>query len=163
MLQSLLKNWLCDPQTRKNDLCVIGKNHQCNGIEVEVVIHIIPADCPLCSISNADPVIISRAKAMVIVSTYKRLYCTCGWKNDITIEDCAWNTPTGSANPSPNLSVKGSVRVFDTVSCLGSVKGSVSSINSVEKVEAFIEDGWSSLMPNNVQINAEHVEATVPR
>ena len=163
MLQCLLKNWLCDPQARKNDVCIIGKDHHCNGIEVEVVVHIIPADCPLCGISNADPVVISRAKAVVIVATYKRLHCTCGWKSDIQIEDCTWNTPTGSANSSPNVSVKRSLRSLESVSFHGSIKGSVSSISSVENVEAFVEQGWSSLTSFDNQINAEHVETTVPR
>ena len=90
LLQFFLKTWLCDPQTRKNDVCIVGKDHQCNGIEVEVVVHLLPADCPLCGISNADPVIVSRAKAMVIISTYQRLNCTCGWKN----ENLKENTPS---------------------------------------------------------------------
>jgi hypothetical protein len=88
----MLKNWLCDPKSRKNDVCIIGRDHQCNGIEVEIVVHILPADCPSCGISNSDPVIVSRAKAMVITSTYQRSQCSCGWKNDPTINDCGWNT-----------------------------------------------------------------------
>ena len=159
----MLKNWLSDPQTRKNDVCIIGKDHHCNGIEVEVVVHIIPADCPLCGISNADPVVISRAKAIVIVSTYKRLHCICGWKNEITFVDCTWNTPTGSANASPNVSVKRYSRDSETVSCISSVKGSISSINSMEKVEEFVVKGWSSLSSFDSQTDADHAQTTVPR
>ena len=84
-----LKKWLCSPEKRQNDMCIIGVQHQCNGIETEIVIHIYPGDCPLCKISNADPVIISRAKAMLIVSTYQRVQCSCcGWKlHKETIDD----------------------------------------------------------------------------
>ena len=56
----LLKNWLCDPQSRQNDVCILTKDHYCNGIEVELVVYILPGDCPLCHTSNADPVIVSR-------------------------------------------------------------------------------------------------------
>jgi hypothetical protein len=77
---SHLKKWLCEPQKRKFDMCIIGAQHQCNGIETELVVHVYPANCPFCKISNADPVIISRAKAMLIVATYQRIKCSCGWK-----------------------------------------------------------------------------------
>ena len=76
-----LKNWLCDPENRSCDMCIIGTEHQCNGIETDVVVHIYVADCPVCQISNADPVIVSRAKAMLILSMYQRNECSCcGWK-----------------------------------------------------------------------------------
>ena len=61
---------------------IIGTQHQCNGIETELVANMYPADCPWCGISNADPVIISRAKGMLIMGTYQRLDCNCGWKCD---------------------------------------------------------------------------------
>ena len=76
-----LEKWLCEPQKREFDICIVGVQHQCNGIETELVIHVYPADCPLCQISNADPVIISRAKAMLVVATYQRIQCICGWSN----------------------------------------------------------------------------------
>ena len=83
-----LEKWLCEPQKREFDICIVGVQHQCNGIETELVIHVYPADCPLCQISNADPVIISRAKAMLVVATYQRIQCICGWrKNEICQED----------------------------------------------------------------------------
>ena len=72
--------WLCKPEKRERDVCIIGAQHHCNGIETDVVVHVYVADCPLCGISNTDPVILSRAKAMLIISTYKRLECPCGWK-----------------------------------------------------------------------------------
>ena len=43
-----------------------------NGIETDIVIHIFPEKCPSCLISSDDPVIISRAKAMLVVATYRR-------------------------------------------------------------------------------------------
>ena len=87
-----LKDWLCEPQQRKNDVLMIGTQHQCNGIETELVIHVHVANCPSCGTSNADPVIISRANAMLILSTYQRQDCTCGWnRNEI---EAAWATPS---------------------------------------------------------------------
>ena len=80
-----LRKWLSEPSKRECDVCIVGAQHQSNGIETELVIHVYPADCPSCEISNADPVIISRAKAMFVVATYQRLQCKgdrgCGWKN----------------------------------------------------------------------------------
>ena len=66
-------------------MCVIGPYHQCNGIECGMVVHIFPANCPLCGICSADPVIISRAKAMLIMATYQRVKCICGYKFGQTI------------------------------------------------------------------------------
>jgi hypothetical protein len=91
------QNWLCEPEKRKNDVIMIGTQHQSNGIETELVVHIYVAICPSCGTSNADPVIISRAKAMLILSTYQRQNCTvleCGWnQNDV---DVRWRTPSPS-------------------------------------------------------------------
>ena len=90
---SHLKKWLCEPQKRKFDMCMIGAQHQCNGIETELVVHVYPANCQFCGISNADPVIISRAKAMLIVATYQRTNCSnCGYgqiqpKNDEILKE----------------------------------------------------------------------------
>ena len=81
------KVWLCEPEKRDRDVCIVGTQHQCNGIETDVVVHVYVADCPMCGISNTDPVILSRAKAMLILSTYKRLECPCGWKKDEEIDN----------------------------------------------------------------------------
>lgn len=90
----ILKNWLCEPKRRSNDMVIIGTNHQCNGIESEIVIHIYPSNCPLCGISYADPVIISRATAMLIMATYQRLECKkCGWKQKKPENEYGWITP----------------------------------------------------------------------
>ena len=91
------QNWLCEPEKKKNDVIMIGTQHQSNGIETELVVHIYVANCPSCGTSNADPVIISRAKAMLILSTYERQNCTvrdCGWnQNDVEVR---WRTPSPS-------------------------------------------------------------------
>ena len=93
-----LKNWLCTPEQRIRDMCILGTDHQCNGIETDIVVHVYVADCPVCQISNADPVVISRAKAMLILSTYVRLTCSCcGWKMSVQEEiDDGWQTPSES-------------------------------------------------------------------
>ena len=93
---SELKDWLCYPEKRVRDMCILGTDHHCNGIETDLVVHIYVADCPVCQISNADPVIISRAKAMLILSTYVRLNCSCcGWKMSVQEElEDGWQTPT---------------------------------------------------------------------
>ena len=52
---SALKKWLCEPKNRECDMCIVGSQHQCNGIETELVVHVYPANCPFCNISNADP------------------------------------------------------------------------------------------------------------
>ena len=93
-----LQYWLCESEKRKNDVIMIGTQHQSNGIETELVVHIYVADCPSCGTSNADPVIISRAKAMLILSTYQRQNCTvmeCGFnRNDAEVGN--WTTPSPS-------------------------------------------------------------------
>ena len=153
----MLKNWLCDPKGRKNDVCIVGRDHHCNGIEVEIVVHILPADCPSCGISNSDPVIVSRAKAMVIVSTYQRLQCSCGWKNDPTVNDCGWNTPDPSdvegddLDESVHESYQGSIEKYNLGSLVGSVKGSVTSVGSLEKMDEFVNNGWDSLKADQKQ------------
>ena len=92
--QGELKDWLCEPQKRKKDVFMIGTQHQCNGIETDLVIHVHVANCPSCGVSNADPVIISRATAMLILSTYQRQNCTCGWnQNELEVD---WITPDNS-------------------------------------------------------------------
>ena len=93
-----LKDWLCCPEQRIRDMCILGTDHHCNGIETDIVVHIYVADCPVCQISNADPVVISRAKAMLILSTYVRLTCSCcGWKMYVQEEmEDEWQTPPES-------------------------------------------------------------------
>ena len=162
----MLKNWLCDPKGRKNDVCIIGRDHQCNGIEVEIVVHILPADCPSCGISNSDPIIVSRAKAMVITSTYQRSQCSCGWKNDPTNNDCGWNTPDQSDVEGEDLEEsqvqvqvhechQGSIKEYDFDSVAGSsVKGSITSIGSLEKMDEFVKDGWDSLKADQMKSHA---------
>ena len=58
-----------------------------------MVVHIYPEDCPMCGISNADPVIISRSMALLIVSKYCRVQCGCGWKLCNEKINDGWETP----------------------------------------------------------------------
>ena len=83
-------------------MCIIGTQHQCNGIETDLVVHIYPEDCPWCEISNADPVIISRAMAMLIISTYQRVQCGCGWKALKEEADGGWRTPENQSDDEDN-------------------------------------------------------------
>ena len=76
----VLKKWFEDPQNRDQDICILGTQNRYNGIETEMVVHVYPKDCPSCGKSDADPVIISRATAMLILSTYQRLSCRCGFE-----------------------------------------------------------------------------------
>ena len=114
---SHLKKWLCEPQKRKLDMCIIGAQHQCNGIETDLVVHVYPANCPFCQISNADPVIISRAKAKLIVATYQRIKCIkCGW---------------GQSQPKRDESLKESVNIniLDEIKTLNAHNQETSSTN----------------------------------
>ena len=75
--------WLCEPQMRKNDLCIIGKNHRSNGIQTEIVIHVLPESCPDCGHCDKDPVVASRATARYIYAKYHRGNCQkCPYKAD---------------------------------------------------------------------------------
>ena len=102
---SELKDWLCYPEKRVRDMCILGTDHHCNGIETDLVVHVYVADCPVCQISNADPVVISRAKAMLILSTYVRLNCSCcGWKMSVQEElEDGWQTPTEESEAEDEL------------------------------------------------------------
>ena len=70
----ILKKWLSEPMSRKNDMVIIGVDHGCNGIEANIVVHVYPEDCPECGICCEDPVIISRSTAMLILAKYKRKF-----------------------------------------------------------------------------------------
>ena len=60
--------WLCEPSKRCNDLCIVTMKHSSNGLETKVVVYILPAACEECGHSNEDPVIASRATAMLVVA-----------------------------------------------------------------------------------------------
>ena len=70
-----IQKWLCEPSKRCNDLCIVTMKHNSNGLETKVVVYILPAACEECGHSNEDPVIASRATAMLIVARYKRSNC----------------------------------------------------------------------------------------
>ena len=44
-------------------------------LETKVVLYILPKECEDCCHSNIDPVIVSRATAMLIVARYERSHC----------------------------------------------------------------------------------------
>ena len=72
------KTWLCTPSKRKNDLCIVGDesvDHRSNGIQTSIVISVLPQNCPDCGYTSEDPVISSRATAMLIISMYRRPTC----------------------------------------------------------------------------------------
>ena len=70
------QKWLCKPKSRTNDLCfMIRANHNCNGIETDIVSYVLPEPCPNCEFSSEDPIIASRATAMQIMARYKTKYC----------------------------------------------------------------------------------------
>jgi len=69
------EQWLYKPKRRKNDLLIIGIDHQCNGIETDIVSYVFPEPCQTCEFSSEDPVIASRATAMQIIAFYKRISC----------------------------------------------------------------------------------------
>ena len=67
--------WLCEPSKRFNDLCIVTRKHNTNGLETKVVVYILPKECEECGHSDEDPVIASRATAMLIVARYERSVC----------------------------------------------------------------------------------------
>ena len=69
------QKWLSFPQKRKNDLCSFRVDHKSNGIQTDIVVHVIPQNCLMCGFSSEDPVIASRAMAMLIVTMYQRSNC----------------------------------------------------------------------------------------
>jgi len=74
---SLKKLWLCDPKSRKNDLCITGVSlHRCNGSQTEILTYVLPEPCPNCDISSEDPVIDTRATSMQIIAKYKISSCS---------------------------------------------------------------------------------------
>ena len=82
---SLKKLWLCDPKSRKNDMCITEMQHRCNGIETEILTYVLPGPCPNCDVSSEDPVIASRATSMQIIAKYKKSSCRhCEWEDEET-------------------------------------------------------------------------------
>ena len=89
----------------------------------------------MCGISNADPVIISRAKAMLIISTYKRPNCICGWNSNLSLRKqsehesaVGWITPYNSDEEeacldSASTELLQESQVVDPISDLDSVFG----------------------------------------
>ena len=108
--EKVFKEWLCQPGNRESDVCLVGMVTKSNGIETDIVVHVIPSKCSFCKVSSEDPVIISRAKAMLIVATYQKITCSkCKKSSSSTL--CSL---TNSSVPSSSRS---SLQVFRTNSC----------------------------------------------
>ena len=91
----IFRNWLCYPRSRGSDLFLVDINSKINGIETDIVVYVFPEKCKFCQVSNEDPVIISRAKAMLIVSTYTRSThstCTCKYSSIQTLNSLTTNS-----------------------------------------------------------------------
>ena len=89
-----LKTWLCEPQSRKNDLIAInGANGlkikastmYCHGIETDIVLHVF-AECKKRCFTMLNPIPMTRAKSVLILSKFvtTRCYlCTVGAYNKV--------------------------------------------------------------------------------
>ena len=122
------KNWLCDPKSRKNDLCITEMQHII-GIETDILTYILPGPCPSCDVSSENPVkVVSRATFMHIIAKYNRSSCThCEWEDEETKiakkllmqkykEFCSINSDvltTPPASPVSNQSGKDSPLAFN--------------------------------------------------
>ena len=73
-----LKNWLCKPQHRKSDLIarngIGGIGMYCHGIETDVVLH-VGSTCKKGCFSMLNPVPMTRAKSMLILSKFEPVEC----------------------------------------------------------------------------------------
>ena len=138
-------------------MCFIGTQHQCNGIETDIVVHVHVANCPMCEISNADPVIISRAKAMLIISTYKRPNCICGWNSNLSLRKqsmhesaVGWITPFNSDDEET---------LSECFECTESLQGDLDSVFGAHEQEILEEiNDDQPLIPNTVDDNEDLVQ-----
>ena len=74
---NFIKNWLNEPQNRRNDLVAVTGNSggmKCNGIEIDIVINVASV-CKRGCYSTFHPVVMSRAKAMLILSQFQPRHC----------------------------------------------------------------------------------------
>ena len=60
---------------------------------------------------------------MLIIATYQRMSCNCGWKRQITINDFGWETPT-ETDDERDEGFQGSVHSFQS-SIQGSLHGTI--------------------------------------
>ena len=68
------QKWLCNAK-KKNDLFIVGVDHNSNGIQTSIVVYVSPEHCTECGYSSEDPVITSRATAMLIIANFVRSSC----------------------------------------------------------------------------------------
>ena len=69
-----LKNWLCKPQNRESDLIAINCTNSMYGIETDIVLH-VGSTCKKGCYSMLNPVAMTRAKSMLILSKFEALNC----------------------------------------------------------------------------------------
>ena len=75
-----LRNWLCKPQSRQSDLIALNgiggmDSMYCHGIETDIVLH-VGSTCRKGCYSMLDPVPMTRAKSMLILSKFQPIQCT---------------------------------------------------------------------------------------
>ena len=78
-----LKNWLCKPQSRKNDLIAINganglkimaETMYCHGIETDIVLHVY-AVCKKGCFTMLNPIPMTRTKSVLILSKFVTIEC----------------------------------------------------------------------------------------
>ena len=73
-----LRNWFCKPQKRESDLIAINGigdvGMYCHGIETDIVLH-VGSTCRKGCYSMLNPVPMTRAKSMLILSKFQPVQC----------------------------------------------------------------------------------------
>ena len=73
-----LRNWFCRPQNRESDLIAINGigdvGMYCHGIETDIVLH-VGSTCRKGCYSMLNPVPMTRAKSMLILSKFQPVQC----------------------------------------------------------------------------------------
>ena len=79
--ENQLKNWLCKPQNRESDLIAVSFCNSvdslsiyCYGIETDIVLH-VGSKCKKRCLTIIDPVPMTRAKSMLILSKFETADC----------------------------------------------------------------------------------------
>jgi hypothetical protein len=133
------QKWLCKPKSRTNDLCfIIRANHNCNGIETDIVSYVLPGPCPNCEFSSEDPIIASRATAMQIMARYRRSKCPhCG---EVEEEEKSVDEPVAKRNklltPDNNDKVFSQLRLNEQAATQSRLNQEVGSSSKEENLTA---------------------------
>ena len=74
-----LRNWFCKPQNRESDLIALNgiagmDSMYCHGIETDIVLH-VGSTCRKGCYSMLNPVPMTRAKSMLILSKFQPAQC----------------------------------------------------------------------------------------